>query len=369
MIIQTNIVSDITACIVDTFNPNQEIQIFVGDQNGVDILELIKALNQSNCSFTGFVVPGILNHEEVKRDGILIKSWPLGSPAIVIRDISNLSYDFSSFDLDGIESAMIFADYRIENGSGFLFDLFNQSLSKKTVFGGAVGGISDEDSNCIFNESGFFDDAAVILSIDSDLVAKAHHGFTQGVGPLIVSKTDGKSICEINWKEASEVYKNAIEEMASTKFEAYEDLYSTSLRFPLGIFREGQEFIIRDIVMDEDKSNIQSLVEIESNAVLYVMKHDIETLIEAARQSMRSALEKVGDRKVNDLFFVNCVSRWFLLKDDFKREVMELSSMLENIEHPLEGIMSYGEICSGNNNLLEIYNKTIVAGLFTEKVS
>jgi hypothetical protein len=71
---------------------------------------------------------------------------------------------------------------------------------------------------------------------------------------------------------------------------------------------------------------------------------------------------------VNHCLVMDCVARSMFLEDDFKEEIRTIMKGFEsrNIHVVPEGVLSLGEIASREEGVLELFNKTIVIGVFHE---
>ena len=107
------------------------------------------------------------------------------------------------------------------------------------------------------------------------------------------------------------------------------------------------------------------MAEILENSVLYIMKGIKPDLIDAARQAAKDSISNVNGNKIKDVFVIDCIRRYEILGNDFVEELKAVKdSYGSNINFPLEGILSTGEISSQSKGLLDLYNETIVISNF-----
>ncbi|MEO1255557.1 MAG: FIST C-terminal domain-containing protein, partial [Bacteroidota bacterium] len=132
--------------------------------------------------------------------------------------------------------------------------------------------------------------------------------------------------------------------------------------FPFGIFREGQEDVVRDPIAVDPDGALVCVGKVARNTSLNILKGENVKLIDSAKEAALTAITE----KSRDLLVCDCVSRILYLEDDFRKELLAVKESVnrfhENLE--IEGILSIGEISSGINGYLEFYNKTIVVSTF-----
>jgi hypothetical protein len=211
-----------------------------------------------------------------------------------------------------------------------------------------------------------FEDAAIISFIDMECNLGVHHGWKKTIGPLVVTKSYGKSIKELNWRNALEVYKETIEATTGKLF-SEKEIIEIASHHPLGIYMEDQEYLVREVVAINEDGEVICAGEIPENAVLCTLNSDKNTLI----QSAKKAVDECFIKEKNEIYHclvIDCVGRSIFLGEDFKDELGVIKERLKNRDIQIipEGVLSLGEIASMGEDMVEFLNKTVVIGIFHE---
>ena len=243
--------------------------------------------------------------------------------------------------------------------SDFLSRLFGKYWNKVSYIGAGCGSLSLQQTPCIFNNEGIFQDSALLLFSKSKSSLGVKHGWNKIAGPLVANKTDGNRIIELNWRPAFEVYREVVEQHTSDRFDST-DFFDISKGFPFGIFKEGKEDIVRDPIAVDEEGAIVCVGNISQNVSLNILQGEAPKLISSAEEA---AAEAVVGKEIDDLVVVDCISRVLYLEDEFVSELEAVRKQLTSgVE--LEGVLSIGEISSDKSGYLELYNKTIVVSAF-----
>lgn len=374
MYIPTSNVEEIVNAIEKLSVPkNKTVLILLAEQQLPDITHLTSELKKKEIDFFGAIFPGLIYGADKYHTGAIIHILPLIQRPILIQNISELSKDITS-SLISIDrsyknkpTAFIIVDGLSPKVFSFLSSVFNVFADSVNYFGGGAGTLSFKEQPCIFNPDGFFQDSAIIAFIDAKSGIGVQHGWHRIMGPIIVTKSEGNVIKELNWKNAFEVYQEAIE-MESGRKICQANFYDISLNYAFGIYCEGAEDIVRDPLTVNEKGEILCAGEIPENVVLNILKGEKLSLIRSAEKALAESLSADEMNNVNHCLVMDCLARSMLLEDDFKEEVKTIMKGFEsrNIHIVPEGVLSLGEIASRNEGILELFNKTIVIGVFHE---
>lgn len=329
--------------------------LFVAEHSPIDIEELIARCNESGIVLTGGVFPMVISDEKSLERGIILKQIKTKHPPYLIKDISE---DFIQ-DLpdlpDKIKSSFVLLDGLSPNIPNFMDSLYEKYWNKISYIGGGAGSLSLVQKPCIFTNEGFYENAGMVLMTEQEIQLGVKHGWEKIAGPYVANKADGNKIIELNWRPAFEVYKEIVEQNTAKRFDS-SAFFDIAKGFPFGIFREGQEDIVRDPIALEDDGVMVCVGRIEQNTSLNILKGQNEVLIDNARLAAKHA----SNPKASDLFMVDCISRILYLEGDFVEELKAVKQELAGSELDLEGVLSIGEVSSGVNGYLEFYNKTTV---------
>lgn len=194
------------------------------------------------------------------------------------------------------------------------------------------------------------------------------HGWKKLVGPIVATRTSQNTIFELNWTNAFEVYKEAIEEDSEQEIRS-DNFFSIAKGYPFGIYKENQEDIVRDPISVDENGSLICVGEVPENTVLYILKGERNDLIASAQQATQDTLQ-APSIKINHLLVFDCISRTLFLEDRFPEELQAIDNQLKlrDLKATPYGVLSLGEISSYGEGLLEFFNKTIVVGTLSERI-
>lgn len=352
---------------------NDEIVlILIGEKNTPDINRMITRLKEEKIYFIGGVFPGIIHDDKMFHEGAIIKKLPgIGKPEVI--KISNPDEiripDFSEFkEMQDRKkyTAIVLIDGMAPNIFLFLSEMLNKLGDSVHYFGGGAGYQSMKRDSCVFTADGFIQDAAVVALVRFESTLGVRHGWEKLMGPLVVTQTDRNMICEFNWENAFEVYKEVIEREAGRTF-TRNNFFDIAKGYPLGLYREGCEDIGRATVDVSDRGEIICGGEIHANAVVNILEGKKSSLISAARDAAETSCIPIG-KKARHCLLADCISRSLLLENDFKEELEAIRGGIHDLaeDEVPEGILTLGEISSYGEKFLEFHNLTTVVMVMYE---
>ena len=350
-------------------NPQDDevVILLLGEALSISIDNLIYQLKQTEYKFVGGIFPSIISPKTHDSAGVILKTIPVTTEPYLIHELDqqiNLP-DFEE-ELDISEekqlTALVLIDGLTSQISNFLAELYNTMGNSVRYLGGGAGSLSLKQQPCIFTHEGCFQDAAAILFIPLESKLGVKHGWQRLKGPFPATKVHANTITELNWRNAFEVYKEAVEE-DSQKVITQENFFEIAKGYPFGIFKENQEDIVRDPIIVNDAGELICVGEVPENALLYILKGEKESLVTSAQQAAEESRQEVEGR-LYDFLVVDCISRVLFLEDDFSKEIAALQAQLIDVNQSraVEGALTLGEISSYGEGFLEFFNKTIVVG-------
>ncbi|WP_406657218.1 FIST C-terminal domain-containing protein [Methanolobus sp. ZRKC2] len=351
---------------------NETVLIMLAEQQLPNISDLIHELNKREIDFFGAIFPGLIYNTEKYQTGAIIRSLPIIQKPILIQDISgcekNIEILLEPFKYLGKKSATAFIilDCLSSNISRFLSSTFSLLADSVEYVGCGAGFLDMESRPCVFTPDGFFKDSAIISLLDIKCSLGVHHGWKKAIGPFVVTKSQDNLIKELNWKNAFEVYKEAIETDLGTKFDE-KNFYEVSSHYPFGIYTEDDENLVRDILKRTSEGDLFCAGGVPENAVLNILKGEKLSLVNSAGQALEDCFTN-NDIHAEYCLIIDCIGRALFLQDDFKEELLAISNGLKAHNSNLipEGVLSLGEIASMGGNIVEFLNKTAVVGVFHE---
>lgn len=344
---------------------DQVAMILLSEDAGIDIDDLVKALNTLGILFFGAFFPGIIANNKQVNDGAIIKVLPMRTKPCILKHGEQQDFEIPidlSANSEGEKSgAIVLVDGLSPHISSFLSTIFNVLGNSVNYIGGGGGSLSFEQGPCLFSNEGTFQDAAIVMIVDNKISTGVRHGWKKIGGPYIATKTNKNTILEINWQNAYDVYKEIVEEDSRYKISP-ENFYTISNCYPFGIKKNGSEYIVREPISVNAEGEILCLADVRENVVLDILKGQTNNLIEAAHEAVEIATE---ESDFSECLVIDCISRAIFLEDDYSKslDIIDEHILEQNKNVPVEGILSLGEISASGNGYLEIFNKTIVVGL------
>ena len=335
--------------------------LLIAEHSAVDIDALIDLCNEEGIVIVGGVFPLIISDEESLESGIIHKKVEPSATVCLIEDMSGSVLDTLPALPSNVKSGIVFVDGLSPDIPNFLESLYSQYWNQISYVGGGCGSLSLQQKPCVFTNDGFYQNAGVLILSELETKLGVKHGWEKIEGPFVANKTEGNKVIELNWRPAFDVYKEVVEAYTEQRFDSSE-FFDIAKGFPFGIYREGQEDIVRDPIAVEEDGTLVCVGKVEINTSLNILKGDNEKLVENAKIAAVEAMEK----SAHDLFISDCISRILYLEDDFKKELLAIKEAVnKTTDLEVEGVLSIGEISSGINGYLEFYNKTVVVSTFS----
>ena len=363
MLILSNVIENIVQEIESTVQ-NRTALLFVAENSNIDIENLISELNQKRIHFAGGIFPKVMYKNVVYEKGIVVNYIENIVQSFTTKNIEQQQFTIPKIELPRKDSycTLTLVDGLTGNISNYLSELYRTLGTSCIYFGGGCGSLTLQQKPCIFNNTGFYMNAAFSIIYETKVSIGVKHGWEKVDGPLIATKTDKNTIQEINWRNAFEVYKEIIEKDSKQKITP-DNFFSVAKAYPFGIVKENSECVVRDPIATNEKGELICVGEVLSNTMLDVLRGKNENLILSATEAAR--LTTKNAKNPNRAIIIDCISRVLFLEENFQQEldavIKELKTKNEQME--ISGALTLGEI-SSYNGYLEFFNKTIVVGLF-----
>jgi hypothetical protein len=349
---------------IQTDDNFKSLLLFMASEAAYSDQVLIPLLKSSTKPIIGGVFPELIYMGERKNSGVLL--IPLTFELNVeLFDLSKSHEDFLNqleFNQKNkshpLRTIFVFIDALSNNKEAFLESLFNFFGINPTYIGGGAGSLKFEPFSCILDNTGIYSNAAVIGCGSMKIALGVAHGWQSVSVPLKVTKTHKKQLISINWKPAFEVYKEIVEMHSGRKF-TDNNFFDIAKSYPLGISKIDAEMVVRDPFAVVD--NAINLVDtVNQGEYVEILHGDLDSLLSGASKAREIAFSKIeGGMDKNSIFCIDCISRVLYMGKDFRRELDTISQKNE-----VAGILPIGEIANSEESFLEIYNKTIVIGLW-----
>ncbi len=341
--------------------------LFIGEHCTIDVEALIEALNKLNLSFFGGIFPSVIFGDEQHTDGLLIKRLNLAHQPFIVHGLEGQDFEIPEFGIGKVSSAFVLLDGLTANISVFLSRLYDKLGNTISYIGGGAGSLTLEQSPCVFSNAGLFQDAAIIALSAQAVNLGVKHGWERISGPFVATSTSKNVIKELNWQNAYEVYRTAVEANAEQVFNG-DNFFDIAKGYPFGITKEQTEAVVRDPIAVNEHGELICVGEVPENTVLDILKGQNTTLINAAELAAQSAIS--SGHQIDDALIFDCISRVLFLENDLDQELhcVQETLRLANENITLKGAFTLGEISSDAIGHLEFYNKTVVVGTLSNGV-
>lgn len=312
----------------------------------------------------GGVFPELIHEGVRKSSGTLLIALPFKLKSALIdlesssEEIANQLAAFHPEPFVTESSLFVFTDAFSSFKDFFIESLFNFFGTNISYLGGGAGSLSFKQFPCIITNTGLHANCAVIGLSEHKIAIGAAHGWKPISEPLKVTKSVINQLITIDWRPAFEVYKEIVEAHSGEKFND-SNFFDIAKSYPLGITKVDAEMVVRDPYMVAN-STIHLVDIITQGEYINILHGNMKLLLEGATIARNLALSKLKNRSEDtEMFCIDCISRVLYMQDDFDRELQAISS-----KGKVNGILSIGEIANSGESYLEIYNKTVVIGVW-----
>lgn len=345
-------------------NETKSILFLMADENHLADEILTPLLRTIKKPLIGGIFPELIFNGQTKESGILLLSLPFDLRTQVF-DLSISSDEFLNQlekiqhnSMSPLSSLFVFVDSLSQNKENFMEALFNFFGMNTSYIGGGAGSLSFERTPCIIDNQGIHMNSAVIGWGNKPISLGVAHGWHSFSGVLKITETERNIVRSINWRPAFEVYKEIVEEHSGMSLTS-DNFSELAKSYPLGIEKLDAEMIVRD-PFKLCSQGLHFVDAIQEGEYVKVLHGNIESLIEGASNAKELALSKSNkSMNQNSLFCIDCISRVLFMKDDYTKE---LEIVAKNKQ--VSGVLTIGEIANEGDSFLEIYNKTIVLGVW-----
>lgn len=336
----------------ENHNNDSQIVLFLGEESSDEI----EKLQATKLSIFGAVFPEVIFGCSHYKKGILAMTLEQQSQATIMTSMQEPFFDV----LDRTnKSYLLFVDGLSKYIDPFLEKFFLETDDGVSIIGGGAGKLTLRQEKIIFDQNGSYQDAALVISLQSQIGIGVNHGWKKMQGPFVATSTDENYLKQVDYSDSVAWYKQklcAFEESSVKE----EDFFEFAKKYPLGIETFANETVVRDAI-SFDENGLLLVGRIEENAVIYLLKGEKQTLIEAAEQAAIEAVENTLE-KSKQLFVVDCISRVLFLEDHFTEELEAIKRV--NGTDTFYGVLSLGEVANNSNRYIEFFNKTCVVGAF-----
>lgn len=342
----------------------KSVLFLMADEGQYTDENLSPILQKFDKPMIGGIFPELIFQAKRKKTGIVLISLSFLLRTQLI-DLTGSQDDFlqqleqkqkNSTDTPSV--LYVFADALSNNKESFIESLFNFFGINTTYIGGGAGSLKFEMFPCIIDNTGLHKDAAVIGWAHKKITLGVAHGWRSISDSMKVTKTHKNQIISINWKPAFEEYKKVVESHSGMKF-TNENFFQIAKSYPLGIAKMNAEMVVRDPFMASG-STIHVVDIVAEGEYVNILHGNMDSLLAGAAKAKEIALSKNEENMDQEsVFCIDCISRVLFMQENFDKELEAVGS-----NNKVYGILPIGEIANSGESYLEIYNKTIVVGLW-----
>ena len=323
----------------------------------------IKKLQETNIKFSGGIFPQIILNNQNYDKGLLSAELEEGTNSFLIKDLEN--FELHTEDLNDADSISIIIDGLSKKTTTFLESIFKVLPLNCEIIGGGSGKLTLKQEPVVFSNEGIFQDAAILLAINSRLFVGVENGWEYLEGPFIATSTDKNVVHSLNFENAFEVYKKVVEKDSGLKFND-ENFFDIAKSYPLGIVKYDKEVVVRDPITKDESGSLILVGDLEQNSTINVLKGNKESLVSSSGNAILNAIEKKSQScntacSLDSIILFDCISRKIFLDSHFKEELSEIKKHIPTKD--LFGALPLGEIANTGDEYINFYNKTCVLGI------
>lgn len=326
----------------------------------------------------GFTIAGVFTEDVIETKGIVVAIIKSDEMDFYLEIEEGLSKDqrkagsslgqkiSSKLREEDVNALLLLLPDGVTNMvSGLVESIFDKLGTRILYAGGGAG-----DNLRFLKTYQFLNDRIVTDSVVSVLImskksigVSLSHGWKPISPPLVVTKSEGTIIKELDWQNAHEVYSGLIEKYENKKLDS--EFAKVAMSYPFGIPQatEGMNYIIRDPIKIDSEGLITCVGEVPENAVVRIMSGDKQSLLNAVKWAVNDAMSQRHGFKASGVLVFSCVSRCLFLGDAFKDEITVIKEAVGD-GVPVFGCMTFGEIGSIAGGPPEFHNKSIVICVF-----
>lgn len=313
----------------------------------------LNSYNEFGLNITGAIFPDIIYKNKSYTKGLLALELSLNMQLNFIKNLTRHELDINEYL--NVKSVITITEGFNKNNDAFLYRLFEILSFDTNILGGSAGLLyNKEKKKVFFDNSGFYDDCAVLIGIDKDMKVSANHGWDNLDGPFIVTSTNNYEVKTIDYRPAFQVYKEVLEKNSQLKI-TDENLDSILKKYPLGVVKYQSESLVKDIINVRDNS-LHLASNIGDNTIINILKGNKKNIINASKNSIQESLNKED----NCVLVFNCITRKIFLEDRFNEELDAIYNEVNS--KCVVGVSTLGEVANCGNKNIHILNKTCVVG-------
>lgn len=183
---------------------------------------------------------------------------------------------------------------------------------------------------------------AAAISSDRPLGVGVSHGWSPASEPMLVTESRDTLLSSLDDQPALDVYLNFFDPPQAVRDDprAFADFAAVH---PIGIRRRDRIEMRHITGCDRERRALVMVAEVPQGALAFLSVGDSASVLKAAAESVRSAIEALGDAAPAGLLLFDCVSRRSIFGAEHLQEETELIARCCG-GAPMAGFYTYGEI-------------------------
>lgn len=328
----------------------------------VQVLEGVKQ-NTSSSLIAGFCCAGVATSSGIHKQGVgvMTLSGDFRASTTLQKGLSQDPFSAGQKAGQALMKSGILKGSVIVLPDGFqaniyemLRGIYSEMGPDFQYIGGGAGDNLHFFKTYQFTEQEVSDDALSVVTLDGlDLGVGIGHGWNPVGEPLVITRSEGKRVYEIDGSPAFSSYTKRLGQITKDQFPAI------AMKHPIGFPNISGQYIIRDPLQVNEDQSIDFVTEVPSQAIGYIMEGRLENLILAAEKATQKAASAVSEHAFVLLF--DCISRALFMDEQFQEEIQIIKNVI-GTEIPLMGALTFGEVgCYDTAPLF--HNKTTVVAV------
>jgi len=232
--------------------------------------------------------------------------------------------------------------------------------------GGSSGDDIALEETFVFHNDEVATDSIVlaVLASEKPFALGVEHGHEPVSESLAVTDADGSVVNELDGQPAFAAFADAVANVAKERYgidphavEAGSEAFTELLtRFQFGIKSGGDDYKVRWAgPTPSTEGPMAFATTIPEGTELTVMDSSRDKQIDAARASAANAREAMADAEMAGALVFDCACQGAILGEQFGDSVDE---MVDELDIPLAGFQTYGEICMQEGEMRGYHNTT-----------
>lgn len=263
----------------------------------------------------------------------------------------------------GYRSALVMTDALAGHTDALVEELTLRTRGDYRFFGGGAGDDARFATTHVFAGTQSYNNAVCALEILSSkpIGIGVSHGWQPASAGLRVTEAEGARLIGLNSAPALE----AFQEFARSTGQHLDtsDPMPFFLHNVLGI-RSTEGYRLRVPLGIGENGSILCAAAVPEGSVVYIMKSDAQSAVQAAKQATESALRALAGHKPAAAFVFDCVATRLRLGQTFENELQACSMLLEPAG--FIGCNTYGQIARAEGQFGGFHNCTAVVCVLPE---